>query len=106
VDVAIFFEHCERIFTAVEDGLDASGLDTDIERSDRVLTITLPNASKVIISANEPVRELWLAARSGGFHFRLGEAGWIDTRSGEPLMQAISRCVREQSGESIAFQNT
>jgi CyaY protein len=115
VDETTFFKRCDAVFTVVEDSLDATDLDTDIARQDRVLEITFENRSKLILSANEPVKELWLAARSGGFHYRWIEAGpgaqaadrhtsgWVDTRSGETLTQALERCVQEQTGESVRF---
>lgn len=122
MDETTFFKRCDAVFTVVEDSLDATDLDTDIARQDRVLEITFENSSKLILSANEPVKELWLAARSGGFHYRWVEggegveaggeglqaavrlaSGWVDTRSAETLTQALERCVQEQTGEKVRF---
>jgi CyaY protein len=51
-----------------------------------------------------PLHELWLAARSGGFHFRYGgEDRWLDTRSGEDFFAVLSTCLSEQTGQPLRF---
>jgi CyaY protein len=44
-------------------------LDVDLEGG--VLTVGCPDASRIIINRQTPNREIWIAARSGGFHFAL-----------------------------------
>jgi CyaY protein len=57
----------------------------------------------VIVNRQTPNREIWVAARSGGFHFRLSEGEWRDTRSGEELIASLERILAAQSGETIAL---
>lgn len=96
-----FLEACEGVLDDVEDAVDACGVDADTQRSGNVLEIELENGSKIIVSGNAPVQQVWLAARSGGFHFRHDGDRWIDTRSGEEFFESLSRCVSQQSGQGV-----
>ncbi|MDY0205592.1 MAG: iron donor protein CyaY [Pseudomonas sp.] len=53
----------------LEDIIDDSDADIDIENSAGILTLTFENKHQMIISRQEPLKQLWLADRSGGFHF-------------------------------------
>jgi CyaY protein len=57
----------------------------------------------VIVNRQTPNREIWVAARSGGFHFTHRDGEWRDTRSGEELIAALERILSEQSGGNIAL---
>lgn len=96
-----FLDACERVLDDVEDAIDACGVDADTQRSGNVLEIELEDGSKIIVSGNAPVQQVWLAARSGGFHFRHDGGRWIDTRSGEEFFESLSRCVSQQSGQGV-----
>jgi CyaY protein len=85
-----------RIESSIEDHED---LDVDLEGG--VLTITCPDASRVIVNRQTPNREIWVAARSGGFHFTAREGAWHDTRSGEELFAALARIVASQAGAHV-----
>jgi CyaY protein len=88
-----------RIEEVVESVGDAAGLDIDIERKgDGILELEFENGSKVIVNSQTPMRQIWVAARSGGFHFESKPDGWRDTRSGEALFDTLSRVLSEQSG--------
>jgi CyaY protein len=77
--------------------------DLDVELESGILTITCPDESRVIVNRQTPNREIWVAARSGGFHFRFADGRWSDTRSGEDLFATIARVVAAQSGAKLAF---
>ena len=79
--------------------------DIDSARTGGMLTLTLPNRSQLIINAQPPLQELWLAAKRGGFHFRCAAPGadWLDTRSGDEFFALLSACISEQSGVPLRF---
>lgn len=79
-------------------------IDIDTARTGQMLTMTLPNRSQLIVNAQPPLQELWLAARQGGFHFRLNPQGqWVDTRSGAEFLAVLSACASEQAGRLLSF---
>lgn len=89
----------ERIVDTLDD---ATGVD-DAALNQGVLEISCDNGSKIIINRHAPTQEIWIAARSGGYHFRRTATGWQDTRSGEPLPNALARVLTEQTGHAVCF---
>jgi CyaY protein len=68
-----------------------------------VIEIEFGNGSKIIVNRHGAAREIWVAARSGGYHFRPDGGRWLGTRDGEELLAALSRTVSEQAGVRIAL---
>ncbi|BCD85821.1 protein CyaY [Pseudomonas solani] len=103
---ARFHDLVDAAQEAVEDIFDSSDLDVDLENSAGVLTIRFENGTQVILSRQEPLRQLWVAARSGGFHFDYDQASglWICDTSEEPLGELLGRVTREQAGEDLEFE--
>jgi CyaY protein len=89
----------ERIERSVE-GSDT--LDVDLEAG--ILTITCPDDSRVIVNRQTPNREIWVAARSGGFHFAWREGQWRDTRGGDELFASLARILAAQGGENVDWK--
>lgn len=89
----------ERIERALE------SLELDFERKEGgVLEVEFDDGSKIIVNRHSAAREIWVAARSGGFHFRGDGGTWRDTRGGEELLAALSRLVSEQLGRRILLR--
>ena len=76
----------------------------DVDLESGILTVTCPDRSRVIVNRQTPNREIWIAARSGGFHFALRDGRWIDTRAGEELFASLARIVALQAGVQVAFE--
>jgi len=71
--------------------------------SDGVLEIECSDGSKIIVNRHDAAQEIWVAARTGGFHYRWDGSCWQDTRHHEELMAALSRIVSQQAGETISL---
>ena len=94
-----------RALQAIERALEASGIDADFElKEGGVLQIEFEDGSKIIVNRHGAAREIWVAARSGGFHFRWDGATWRDTREGSELFAALSRLVSQQGGQSVILK--
>ena len=90
----------ERIDAALE----ASGADLDVAMvSAGVLEIELHDGSKIIVNRHAAAQELWVAARSGGFHFRWDGVSWRDTRDGSELFAALSALISAQAGIAVSL---
>jgi len=99
-----FNELADATLTQIETALERSGADLDFEMiSDSVLEIEFADRSKIIVNRHDAAREVWVAARSGGFHYRWDGSSWQDTRGGEELMVALSRLVSEQARETVSL---
>ena len=61
----------------IETGLERSGADLDFEMvSDSVLEIEFSDRSRIIVNRHDAAQEIWVAARSGGFHYRWDGSNW------------------------------
>lgn len=98
-----FHAAVEAVLARIEAGIEAADeLDVDLESG--ILTVTCPDGSRVIVNRQTGNREIWVAARSGGFHFVLRDGRWIDTRSGDELFASLARSLAQQSGVQVAFK--
>ena len=95
----------DAIEASVERACDAAGLDLEIERQGNVITLVFDDDSKVIVNSHSAAREIWVAARAGGFHYRLTDERWIDARSGDELFAALSRLVSQQGGAAVVLSS-
>lgn len=91
------------IEATVDRWLQQDVIDIDTQRSGGLLELTLPQGSKIIVNTQPPLHEVWLAARSGGYHFRYSDGEWRDTRDGAEFHAVLSRCASEQSGQPLQF---
>ena len=97
-----FHRAVEAVLARVEAAVEASDtLEVDLESG--ILTVTCPDGSRIIVNRQTPNREIWVAARSGGFHFSSREGAWRDTRTGEELFASLAGVIAAQSGERVAF---
>ena len=94
----------ERIEAALELASESGVADFDFEtKPGGVIEIEFENGSKIIVNRHGAAREIWVAAKSGGYHFRPEGGRWLGTRDGEELLAAISRTVSEQAGVRVAL---
>lgn len=99
-----FYVLADAALRRIEDAVESCGADVDLEvKPGGVLELEFQDGSKIIINRHTAAREIWLAARSGGYHFRADGDRWVGTRDGEELMAAIARCMSEQAGEAVTL---
>ena len=102
MDEREFGQRADEALSRIEAALEATGVDADVELKDGgVLEIEFEDGSRMVINRHGAARELWVAARAGGFHFRWDGAAWRDTREGTELFAALSKLVSAQSGQSV-----
>jgi len=99
-----FEARADAALAALERSIEALDLDLDLQRkADGVLELEFGDGSKMIVNRHAAAREIWVAAKSGGFHFRYEDDGgaWRDTRDGSELFAALSRLVSAQGGRPV-----
>ena len=93
----------DAVLARIESSLEGEdALDIDLESG--ILTLTCADGSRVIVNRQTPNREIWVAARSGGFHFAWRDGAWRDTRSGDELFASLARVIESQSGVKARWQ--
>jgi CyaY protein len=100
-----FNTRADATIEAIEAAVEALDSDTDIdfETSAGILTLTFESGSKVIINRQIATHEIWVAAKSGGFHCRAEGEGWFCNTTGETLPQLLSRVCSEQAGTGLTL---
>jgi CyaY protein len=100
-----FIAVTDRVLAAIGAALDVAieqgDSDADWSIHEGILTIDCGDGGKVIVNRHLPNREIWVAAKSGGFHFRAEGGLWRDTRGGRELANALASIVAEQAGLAL-----
>lgn len=104
MDDSEFNVRADRTLARIEAALEACDADLDFElAAGGILEIEFEDGSKIIVNRHGVAREIWVAARAGGFHFRADGDLWRDTRDGAELMEKLSRLVSQQAGQAVSL---
>ena len=102
-----FMDLAETLLKAVEVSCDrindAGDTDIDNQRVGGMVTLVFANQSQIIINLQKPLHEVWMAARSGGYHYKYSSNEWIDTKGQGEFFSNLSRYASEQSGVALTF---
>ena len=94
----------DAMLAHIEAALDTCAADLDFEiKPGGVIEIEFDDGSKIILNRHTAAREIWLAARSGGYHFKPDAGRWVGTRDGAELLAVLSRCISEQAGVPVSL---
>jgi CyaY protein len=98
----------EQTMLEIEEAIDACGVDIDYDNAGGILTLEFANGSQIIVNKQAPLKQLWVAARSGGFHFDYDSETnhWRLQGGGEELFGCLNRCCGEQAGEPVTLGET
>lgn len=102
-----FLDRAEQLLLAVERNCDrindATEADVDAQRSGSMVTLAFSNRSQIVINLQKPLHEVWMAARSGGYHYRFDGSAWQDTKGAGEFFACLSRDATQQSGLPMQF---
>ncbi|HGJ5874428.1 iron donor protein CyaY [Arsenophonus apicola] len=100
-----FHQLVDKLMDRIEEQIDQydGNNDIDCEIHSGIMTLTFENDSKIIINRQEPLHQIWLATRSGGYHFNYKTDNWYCARSNKNFIQILAYAISEQSGEPFLF---
>ncbi len=100
-----FNQRAEDTMTAIEEAVDASGVEIDTDSAGGILTLEFTDGSRIIINKQTPLSQVWVAARSGGYHFDYDakDSCWRLRGKDEELFSCLSRYCSEQAGEDVSL---
>jgi CyaY protein len=102
MDESEFTRLAEQVLQDIERRIESSGVDADCQlKGSGVLEVEFPGGTRIIVNSQAAMQEIWVAAKSGGYHFRRDGARWVDTRDGGELFTALSGYVSQQAGETV-----
>ena len=93
-----FNQLADDALARIMDAADACGV--DINRSGNLLEIEFDNGQKIIVNRHDINREIWVAARSGGFHYAWRQDAWTSERDGSELFDRLTALFKDQGVEA------
>lgn len=96
-----FLQLSDTLFAHIQDTIDEGGWDLDCMGSGNVLTIEAGDGTQVVVNRHTPNRELWIAAKSGGYHFAEQDGRWLATRDGREFFEVLSEVLAAAAGEDV-----
>ena len=99
-----FNQLAEQTMLAVEEAIDASGVDIDYDNAGDILTLDFSNGSRIIINKQTPLSQIWVAAKSGGYHFDYDEQKQLWCLGGDTsrdLFTQLSEYCSQQAEEPV-----
>ncbi len=94
-----FLQHSDALFAHIEDALD--DYDFDCLLAGNVLTIEAEDGTQIIVNRHTPNQELWIAAKSGGYHFAEQNGAWLATRDGSEFFAVLNQALSAAAGETV-----
>lgn len=102
-----FMDRAESVLRAIEASCDRfneeSDVDIDNQRVGGMVTLVFRNRSQIVVNLQKPLHEIWLAARSGGYHYKFDGRQWLDTKGQGEFFASLSRYASEQAGSKLVF---
>lgn len=85
----------------IEEQVEEADSDIDFEMMSGILTLIMPNQTKVIVNRQLATHEIWVAAKSGGYHCGYDGARWVCNTTQETLQALLMRVIAEQGGGEV-----
>ncbi len=102
-----FMDHAESLIKSVEASCDRINdedlADIDNQRTGGMVTLVFSNRSQIVINLQKPLHEIWLAAKSGGFHYKFASGQWMDTKGQGEFFSNLTRFASEQADCKLLF---
>lgn len=102
-----FLDHAEKLLLTVEESSDriseTTDADIDSQRVGGMVTLTFANGSQIVVNLQKPLQEVWLAARSGGYHYRFDGSAWQDTKGAGEFFTQLNADASIQAGAPLRF---
>ena len=102
-----FLDLAETLLHSVEASCDRINdqnlADIDNQRVGAMVTLVFSNRSQIVINLQKPLHEVWLATRSGGYHFKFDGRQWIDSKGQGEFFASLSKFASEQAGCQLSF---
>lgn len=102
-----FLDKAEAALKAIEaccDRInDETDADVDNQRNGGMVTLTFENRTQIIVNLQKPLHEIWMAAKSGGYHYRFLDGLWQDTKGQGEFFSALTSNASVQAGRTLVF---
>ena len=99
-----FNQLTEITFRQIETALENADGDVDFElAAGNVLEIDCGAGGKIIVNRQAAMHEMWVAAKSGGFHYKWEDNAWRNSRDGSEMLASLAQMIAQQGGGRVEF---
>jgi len=98
-----FNELADAVFKHIEQSVDASSEEIECNLNGPVMELEFADESQIVINRHGPNQEIWLAAKSGGFHYAYHDGQWISRRDGSELFSKLGQLIKQIAGKTVSF---
>lgn len=103
-----FLTQAEALLKAVETQCDQINEDLDIDldnqRVGSMVTLTFQDRSQIVINLQKPLHEVWMAAKSGGYHYKWQNNSWQDTKGQGEFFSHLSEQASLHAKQTLVFK--
>ena len=92
-----YLQQTQMLFNTVMAHIEDNYPDLDAQSQGAIVEIENQDGQKIIINQQTPMQEVWLASRSGGYHFKWNGATWVNTRDGADFWEFLRLALIESS---------
>ncbi len=96
-----FNQKVDDILSVIEEAVENCDADLDWDLAGGILTIECTNGTQVIVNRQGPTQQIWVAARSGGFHFDFDADKDLWLQNDLELFALLNQALSEQTGETV-----
>ncbi|CAL4044095.1 iron donor protein CyaY [Buchnera aphidicola] len=106
MNILKFHKIVDELMFTIEDKLDnyCSNIDIDYEIQYHTMTITFYNKNKIIINRQESLKQIWLATKQNGYHFKYKKKEWICDKYKDNIWNILTNTFLIETNELIIFQ--
>lgn len=99
-----FNQLTDETFRRIETALENADGDVDFElAAGNVLEIDCGSGGKIIVNRQAAMHEMWVAAKSGGFHYQWIDNAWRNSRDGSEMLASLAQMIEQQGGGRVEF---
>jgi CyaY protein len=94
----------DAMLEKIAQAVDETAADCDCEpKGSGVLELEFADGSRIVVNRHSAAQEIWVAAKSGGYHFRFDGSRWLDSRDRRELLAVLSDLITGQSGDAVVL---
>lgn len=98
-----FLQYSDDLFGYIEEKIDEGGWDLDCEAGGNVLTIEAESGEQIIVNRHAATQELWIAAKSGGYHFACKNGQWLSARDGSEFFSVLNQVLSAACDDDVSI---
>lgn len=100
-----FLNYSDRLFAYLDKQIEVLELDIDSQHTGNVLTLECDDTGeKIIINRHTPNQELWIASKTGGYHFSFDGKAWRAQKDGSEFFAILNDVLSTLTDQTVNIE--